>query len=75
MRRWPWFTFVVAAVVALSPPGQDLLYLAFISNEQLSNNIAQPLAGMTAAILLVAAALEWWVRRRKYGSRSRRGSA
>ena len=68
MRRWPWFTFVVVAVVALSPPGQDLLYLAFLSNEQLSNNIAQPLVGMTATILLVVAALEWWIRRRKYRS-------
>lgn len=75
MWRWPWFTSVVAAVVALSPPGQDLLYLAFMSNEQLSNNIAQPLVGMTAAILLAAAALEWWIRRRKYGSQSGRGSA
>jgi membrane protein DedA with SNARE-associated domain len=75
MRRWPWFTFVVAAVVALSPPGQGLLYLAFISNEQLSNNIGQPLVAMTAAVLLVVAALEWWIRRRKYGSQSRHGSA
>jgi hypothetical protein len=75
MRRWPWFTFVVAAVVALSPPGQDLLYLAFISNEQLSNNMGQPLVAITATILLVVAALEWWIRRRKYGSQSRRGSA
>ena len=75
MRKWPWFTCVVAAVVALSPPGQDLLYLAFLSNERLSNNIAQPLVGMTVAILLAVAALEWWIRRRKYRSQSRRGSA
>ena len=75
MRRWPWFTFVVAAVVALSPPGQDLLYLAFLSNERLSNNIAQPIVFITAAILLAVAALEWWVRRRKYGSQSGHGSA
>jgi hypothetical protein len=75
MRRWPWFTFVIAAVVALSPPGQDLLYLAFVSNEQLSNNIAQPLVVMTAAILLLAGTLEWWIRRRKYGSQPGRGSA
>lgn len=75
MRRWPWFTFVVVATVVLSPPGRDVLYLAFLSNEQLSNNIAQPLVGMTAAILLAVGALEWWIRRRKFGSRPRRGSA
>jgi hypothetical protein len=75
MRRWPWITLVIAGAVALSPPGQSLLYLAFMSEEQLSNNIAQPLVAMTGAILVLVAALEWWVRRHKYGSRSRGGSA
>ena len=75
MRRWPWITMIIAAAVALSPPGHGMLYLAFLSNEQLSNNIAQPLFAMTVVSLLVVAALEWWVRRLKYGRRSRGGSA
>jgi len=64
MRRWPWVTVVVAALALFSPPGRTVLYGAFLSNEQLSRNIALPFAIGGIAILVLAGLLEWWMRRR-----------
>jgi hypothetical protein len=63
MRRWPWITLVLVAVVMLTPFGRDFVYSAFFSGEQLSRNIAQPIVFSGFAIALLLAALEWWIRR------------
>ena len=69
MRHVPWFTLAAAAVFLLSPYGQDLLYGAFLSNEQISNSISQFLLLVALAIVAGLALLEWTV---KYFLRSRR---
>ncbi|MGE0563879.1 MAG: hypothetical protein AB7O50_05125 [Pseudolabrys sp.] len=63
MRHWPWITLFIAAGLALSSPGQSLIYGAFFTGEQLSRNIAQPLMFGAIAILVVLAIAEWLVRR------------
>jgi hypothetical protein len=63
MRHVPWITLVVAVVAVVSPLGRDLIYSAFLSGEQLSNNIAQPLAFAALAILLLLGVLEWWMKK------------
>lgn len=63
MHRWPWITVLMAVVLAVTPVGQNSIYLAFFSGEQLSRNIAQPIFLMALAIILLLVALEWWVRR------------
>jgi VIT1/CCC1 family predicted Fe2+/Mn2+ transporter len=60
MKTWPWITTVVAALLALSPLGQDLFYLALVSGEQLSRNIARPFLLIGITILVAFGALEWW---------------
>ena len=61
MKRLPWITIVVAALLALSPPGQDLFYLAFLSGEQLSRNIWQPFYIIAMLILVVLGGLEYLI--------------
>jgi hypothetical protein len=56
---------IVAAVVVINPLGQDIIYAAFFSGEQLARNIWQPIAFGAGAILMVLAALEWWIRKRR----------
>jgi hypothetical protein len=63
MKKWPWITTMVAALLALSPFGQDLFYLAFVSGEQLSRNIARPFLLTGIATLVTFGALEWWIMR------------
>lgn len=63
MHRWPWITVLMAVVLAVTPVGQDSIYLAFFSGEQLSRNIAQPIFFMALAAVLLLVVLEWWVRR------------
>jgi membrane protein DedA with SNARE-associated domain len=63
MKKWPWITMLAAALLAASPFGRDLFYLAFVSGEQLSRNIAQPFLLMGIAILLALGAVEWWITR------------
>jgi hypothetical protein len=55
---------IVAAVVVLNPLGQDIIYAAFFSGEQLSRNIWQPIALGALLILALLIALEWRVRKR-----------
>jgi hypothetical protein len=71
MRRWPWITLVAAAIAIASPFGQDLFYLAFLSGEQLSRNIAQPFAYAAIAILIVLGAVEYFLTRYIRRRRSR----
>jgi tellurite resistance protein TehA-like permease len=63
MRQWPWITSVATAVALVSPFGQDLIYLAFFSGEQLSRNIAQPFVFIGLAIFVLLGALEFWFKR------------
>ena len=53
---------LLAAILALSPVGLEVLHSAFFAGEQLARNIAQAtlLTALTAIVLLVA--LEWLVR-------------
>ena len=62
MRRWPWITAILTALLALSPVGRDVFYLAFLSGEQLSRNIWQSFYLVAAAIMIALIILEWSVR-------------
>jgi membrane protein DedA with SNARE-associated domain len=64
MRQWPWITLAVAAIAAVTPIGQNVIYLSFFSGEQLSNDIWRPFFFIGLTIVFVIAALEWWIRRR-----------
>jgi hypothetical protein len=59
MRRWPWITIVLTAILALCPFGQDVFYLAFLSGEQLSRNIWRPLYLIAVALMIFLGLLEW----------------
>ncbi len=63
MRKWPWISLLLVAAVAISPVGQDFIYSAFFSGEQLSRNIAQPIFFIALAVAAVVVMLEWWIRR------------
>ncbi|MHB0768002.1 hypothetical protein [Bradyrhizobium sp. 5.13L] len=60
--RWPWISLLLGAVVALNPIGLDFLHSAFLSGEQLSRNIAQPIVLSGLAILVLIGIIEWLVR-------------
>jgi len=60
--RWPWISLLLGAVVALNPIGLDFLHSAFLSGEQLSRNIAQPIVLSALAILVLVGIIEWLVR-------------
>ncbi len=53
----------MAVALAVFPVGQDFIYLAFFSGEQLSRNIAQPIFFTALAVVVLLVVLEWWVRR------------
>ena len=61
MKRWPWLTMTVAAALALSPLGQEFIYGAFFSNEQLSRNIAQPIVATGVVVLVVLGGVEYLI--------------
>ena len=63
MRKWPWISLLLVAAVAISPVGQDFIYSAFFSGEQLSRNIAQPIFFIALAVAAGVVMLEWWIRR------------
>lgn len=58
----PWITILLAAGAALNPVGLDFLHGAFMSNEQLSRNIARPIVFMIGAVLGVLCLLEVGIR-------------
>ncbi|CAN5158484.1 hypothetical protein BH10PSE10_BH10PSE10_27660 [soil metagenome] len=58
---WPWITMVLAAALVLNSVGLDFLHGAFMSNEQLSRNIARPIVVMTGGILGGLCLLEFGV--------------
>ncbi len=60
--RWPWISLLLGAGGALNPVGLDFLQSAFLSGEQLSRNIAQPIVLSALAILVLVGTIEWLVR-------------
>ena len=56
--RWPWITTALAAILVLNPIGLEVLYLAFLSGEALSGNIARPLVLTAGCILAFIGFLE-----------------
>jgi hypothetical protein len=53
---------LLAAVLALSPLGREVIYLSFFSNEALSRSISQPIALTAIAIAALVVLLEWRLR-------------
>ena len=53
---------IFTAILALNPFGQDVFRLAFLSGEQLSRSIWQPLYLIAVAIMIVLGVLEGSVR-------------
>ena len=60
--RWPWISLLLGVGVALNPVGLEFLRSAFLSGEQLSRNIAQPIVLSALAILVPVGIIEWLVR-------------
>ncbi len=71
MRHIPWITLAVAIVFFVSPPGASLIQQAFLSGEQLSNNIGQFVFLIVLGIVIALAALEWFI---KYYLRRAKGA-
>jgi hypothetical protein len=53
---------LLAAIMALSPLGREVIYAAFLSNEALSRNIWEPIALTAFAIAASIVLLEWRAR-------------
>jgi|HubBroStandDraft_2_1064218.scaffolds.fasta_scaffold766844_2 hypothetical protein len=53
---------LLAAIMALSPLGREVIYAAFLSNEALSRNIWEPIALTAFAIAALIVLLEWRAR-------------
>ncbi|MFB9265319.1 hypothetical protein ACFFWD_19535 [Bradyrhizobium erythrophlei] len=60
--RWPWISMVLSIIILVSPIGREVLHDAFFSGEQLSRNIAQPIAFIGLSILGLICIVEWLVR-------------
>lgn len=65
MKRWPWISIMLTAIVIVNPVGLDIIKAAFFSNEQLSNNIWQPIAIVAILLLLSLIVFEWFIRKRR----------
>jgi uncharacterized membrane protein len=63
---------LLAAVLVLNPLGLDVLNAAFLSNEQLSRSIWQPIALIAIAILSALLLVEWLLRTLVLKRRARR---
>lgn len=64
--KWPWITMLLTAAVVINPLGLDILNAAFLSSEQLSRNIWQPIASVAIAILAALMLIEWCLRLRAF---------
>jgi hypothetical protein len=62
---------LLAAILALSPLGRDVIYAAFFSSEALSRNIWESIALTAMAIAALIVLLEWWTRKFIINRRSR----
>jgi hypothetical protein len=63
---------LLAAALVLNPLGLDVVNTAFLSNEQLSRSIWQPIALIAIGILLALSILEWFLRALVLKRRARR---
>jgi uncharacterized membrane protein len=63
---------LLTAVLVLNPLGLDVLNAAFLSNEQLSRSIWQPIALIAIAILSALLLVEWLLRTLVLKRRARR---
>jgi hypothetical protein len=63
---------LLAAALVLNPLGLDVLNTAFLSNEQLSRSIWQPIALIAIGILLALSILERFLRALVLKRRARR---
>ena len=70
---WPWIAILLAAAAVVNPVGLDFLHGAFMSNEQLSRNIARPIVLMIGGVLGALIALEFILR--KYLMRRRQSAS
>lgn len=61
--RVPWISAIVALALAVSPPGRGFLAAAFLSGDQLGQNIARPLVMAAGGVVLAAALAESLLRR------------
>lgn len=59
---WPWITMMLTVAAMLNPVGLDFLHSAFMSNEQLSRNIARPIVVMIGGGLGILCLLEFGIR-------------
>jgi len=60
--KWPWITLVLALVLALLPPVNDIVHSAFFSGEQLARSLGQLVVMEFVGVVLVFALIEWGVR-------------
>ena len=75
MTRWPWIAIVLAAITFFNPIGLEFIHAAFLSGEQLSRNIAQPLVFAALFILIALGVSEWWIKRWLRRRRANRSEA
>ena len=68
--RLPWITTLLWAMLALSPFGQDVFRSAFLSGEDLSRGIWQPLYCSALAVAALTIGLEALVRHLVWRRRS-----
>jgi len=64
LSGWPWVTTVIGALVILSPIGLDILRSAQPSRSNFMWELAAMIALGVGAVLLVMAAVEWYIRAR-----------
>ena len=62
IARWPWITSLLSAALVLNPVGLGFLHSAFLADEQLARNIAQPIVLACLAVIALVIGLEWLVR-------------
>ncbi|MFO1132847.1 MAG: hypothetical protein U1E16_12665 [Hyphomicrobiales bacterium] len=59
----PWISALLALALVANPVGWDFLHSAFLSGDQLGQNIARPLVLMAIGVVLVLALAEYLLRR------------
>ncbi len=62
LRRLPWVTMLLAALIAVSPFGSELIYGAFYAPESITRDLSRFLLWIVGAIMAAAIMLEWLLR-------------
>jgi hypothetical protein len=60
--RWPWITMIAAVVLAVSPPGQEVVLGAFFAGDRLTRHLSLLVLAGAGSIAVVLALAEWFVR-------------